>query len=395
MSRRTRSRSRSRAQEQREPRPAAAPRPVPGRRPRRGWPKWLVAGLLILVALAAIAHLGRESPARLRAEAERAARAGDTAGALRAWRAFNATEAARGETHLAEARAALTLGYAPQAEWSLRRAIDTDPADPEPWKLLLEVLWVEDRTLDAQHVVWDSYDRVPAGSRRDVLRALTLALLEDVPDETARTTLKRWIAADPADVDARVALLQRIASQPRAADPDRESRLAELEQLVADHPEHLGAREALATALADAGEPERGRIVLDDWPGPETGRDARYWRLRGRWALEYDRQPDRAEAAFRHALETMSQDWRSWAGLARALTQLGRADDARRAAESVGRIREALEPIALGARLDDDFKRLDDLRALHDLAALASQANLSRLADAWHAEAEAPAAPGQ
>lgn len=311
---------------------------------------------------------------------------------LRAWRAFNATEAARAETHLAEARAALALGYAAQAERSLRRAIAADPAATEAWKLLLEILRVEDRSLDAQRVVWESYQRVPAGARRPVLRELTLALLADVPDETARAALKRWIAADPVDVDAGVALLQRIADQPRAADPDRGSRLAELEQMVADHPDHLGARAALVAALADAGEPDRGRVVLDGWPGAETERDARFWRLRGRWELEYDGYPDRAAAAFRRALETMPQDWRSWSGLARALNRIGRADDARRAAESVSRIREALEPTALGTRLDADFRHLDDPQALRDLAALAAQAGLTRLADAWRAEAETPAA---
>ncbi len=224
-----------------------------------------------------------------------------------------------------------------------------------------------------------------------MLRELTLALLADVPDETVRTALKRWIDADPADVDARVALLQRIATQPRAADPDRRSRLAELEKLAADQPGHLGARETLVTALADAGEPDRGRAVLDGWPGPESDRDARYWRLRGRWELEYDRHSDRAEAAFRRALETIPQDWRSWSGLARALTRLGRAAEARRAAEAVGRIREVLEPTALGPRLDDDFRRLDDPEALRDLAALAAQAGLARLADAWRTEADATA----
>ncbi len=390
MPRRPPARSWSRAQEQREPRPAAAGRP-----PRSAWWRWVLAGLSIIVALATVAQLGRESPGHWRSEAERAARAGDTAGALRAWRAFNATDAARGESHLAEARAALALGYATQAERSLRRAVAADPAAAESWKLLLEILRVEDRSLDAQRVVWESYDRVPARSRRDVLRELTLALLADVPDETARKALNRWIGADPADVDARVALLQRIAGQPRAADPDRRSRLAELDQLVADHPDHLGAREALVAALADAGEPDRGRAMLDGWPGPETDRDARYWRLRGRWELEYDRHPDRAEAAFRRALETMPQDWRSWSGLARAWTRLGRTADARRAAEAVGRIREVLEPTALSVRLDADFRRLDDPGALRDLAALAAQSGLARLADAWRAEAAAPAAAGR
>jgi Flp pilus assembly protein TadD len=388
MPRRPPARSRSRAKEPPAPRPSAPPERLGRKRLRL-----ILTGLSILVALAVIGRLFSGSPARLRAEAERAARASDWAGALRAWRAFNATGEARGATHLAEARAALALGYAGQAERSLRRAVAADPADPEPWRLLLEILRVEDRTLEAWRAVWESYDRVPAESRRPVLRELTLALLADLPDETVRTALRRWIDADPADVDARVALLQRIAAQPRAADPDRPARLAELESLVAEHPEHLGAREALVTALADAGEPDRGRAVLDAWPGPEAGRDARYWRLRGRWELEYDRDAERAAAAFRRALETIPQDWRSWSGLARALTRLGRDADARRAAEAVGRIREALDPGSLGPRLDDDFRKLDDPRALRDLADLADHAGLARLAGAWRAEALDRAAP--
>ncbi len=386
MPRRPRTRSKTRAKEQ----PAPPPRPGTGR-----W-KWILAGSFVLATVATIARLMPESPARLRAEAEQAARDGDWSAALRAWRAFNATSAARGATHLAEARAARSLGRAAEAERSLRRAIAADPADPEPWRLLLEILRVEDRTLEARQAAWETYDRVPAGSRRDVLRELTLSLLAEMDDEVARSFLKRWIAADPADLDARVALLQRIAAQPRADDPDRSARLDELEAMVAEHPEHLGAREALVTVLADAGEPDRGRAVLDAWPGPESGRDARYWRLRARWELEYDRHPDRAESAFRRVLETFPQDWRSWSGLARALTRLGRADDARRAAEAVGRIREVLEPLSFVPRLNDDFQHLDEPRALRDLADLADHAGLERLAGAWRAEAEAldePAPP--
>jgi predicted Zn-dependent protease len=339
--------------------------------------------------LAAIGQLISGSPSRLRAEAERAARAGDWAEALRFWRAFNATGEASGTTHLQEARAALALGYAAQAEAGLRRSIAAEPADPEPWKLLLEILRVEDRTIDAQEVVWESYDRIPGESRREVLRELTLAILADVPDDVVRDALKRWIDADPSDVDARVALSQRIAGQPRATDPDRRARLAELEELLAAHPGHLGVREALIASLADAGEPDRGRVLLDAWPGPPEARDRdpRYQRLRGRWDLEYDRRPTEAAAALEAAVKAVPQDWRSWYRLARAYRQLGREADARRAAEVVGRLREALEPSALGARLDDDIRHLDEPRALRDLSALAAQAGLTRLAEAWRAEA--------
>lgn len=384
MPRRPPARSRSRG----EASPAAFP-PAPTDRPRRRSLRWILIGLSVVVALAAIAQLVTGSPSRLRASAERAARANDWPGALRAWRAFNATGEASGATHLAEARAALALGDAAQAEASLRRSTAADPADPEPWRLLLEIFRVEDRAIEAQQIGWEAYDRVPAGSRREVLRELTLALLADLPDDLVRDTLKRWIDADPTDVDARVALSRRIADQPRGTDPDRRARLAELEGLLAAHPSHLGAREALIAALADAGEPDRGRAVLDAWPGPPESRDQdpRYQRLRGRWDLEYDRRPAEAAAALEAAARAVPQDWRSWYRLARAYRQLGREADARRAAEVVGRLREALEPAALGARLDDDFRHLDEPRALRDLSALAGQAGLSRLADAWSAEA--------
>jgi predicted Zn-dependent protease len=393
MPRRSPVRPRARVQATAAPAPAA-PASRPGR--RRRW-RWVLAGsggLAVLLALVLAGGGLSESPARLRARAESAARAGDWAAALRAWRSLNATGAARGATHLAEARACLALGRAAQAERSLRRAIAADPADPEPWRYLLQILRVEDRTLEAQELGWQAAAAVPVASRRGLLGELTWALLADVPDELARATLGRWIEADVADVAARVAFLQRVAAQPRTADPDRDARLAQLEAILAEHPDHLGAREALAAALADAGEPGRGRAVLDGWPDVRS--DARYLRLLGRWELEYDHRPERAVTALRGALADLPQDWRSWYRLARALRILGRADEAHQAARAVARIREALDPMTLTPRLDAAFTHLDDPAVLRDLAQLADSVGLTRLADAWRAEARraGPEGPG-
>jgi tetratricopeptide (TPR) repeat protein len=397
MPRRPAGRSRSRPQAPAAPKPAAS-RPGAVRSIVRGRLRWVLAGVVGVAVVGLLVLVGRllpESPARLRAEAESAARAGDWATALRVWRKLNATSAATGATHLGEARACLAMGRAAQAERSLRRAIAVDPAEPEAWKLLLEILRVEDRALEAQDLGWEAYDRVSPESRRALLGQMTLALLADLTDERVRTTLRRWIDSDAGDIDARVAWLQRIAAQPRAADPDRDSRLAELEAIVAAHPDHIGAREALATALADAGEPDRGRVVLDGWPGAESARDARYWRLRGRWDLEYDRQSDRAVDACRKAVAVLPQDWRSWSRLARALRILDRDADALQAAETVGRIREVLDPMTLGPRLDAAFTHRDDTSALRDLADLAGRAGLARLADAWRSEARLATGAGR
>ena len=187
-------------------------------------------------------------------------------------------------------------------------------------------------------------------------------------------------------------MLQRIAAQPRADDPDRPSRLAELETLVAEHPGHPGARGA-------GDRPGRRRRAR---PRPRGARRLAGSRARPRRPLLAAPRPvgARVRPAPRSGrgriparLETFPHDWRSWSGLARALTRLGRDAEARQAAEAVGRIREALEPAALGPRLDDDFRHLDDPRSLRDLADLADHAGLSRLAGAWRAEAEAPATP--
>jgi len=343
----------------------------------------IVGGLALVSGLISLGVWTANSPGQLQNRAEAAARAGDWAAALANWRAVNATGSASSATYLSEARACLALGRAAQAERSLQRAIAADPSDLAPWRLLLKILRVEDRTFEAEQMGWRAYVQIRPNERPELLRELTLSLLADLPDEILRTTLKRWVEADRTDVNAQVALWQRIAASPRAADPDRPTMLAALDSLLSGHPDHVGAREALVAALADAGEPERGRALLDGWP--EVTRDARYWRLRGRWDLEYDRRPDQAAAAFQTALAAFPQDWRSWYRLARAQRMLGRDDDGRRAAESVNRIREILDPLTLGPRLDAAVNHLADPAALQDLALLCDRAGLKRLADAWRA----------
>jgi thioredoxin-like negative regulator of GroEL len=296
------------------------------------------------------------------------------------------------DRHLADAREALSTGHAAKAEKALILASKIDPADPEPWLLRLEMLRVEDRQVEAQAIGWEAYSAVRGRARRDILRAMTLALLADTPEDIARDTLARWSEADPDDLDAAIALSQRLAASVRGGDPDRAARVASLSRLVASHPDHVNAREALILALADSGEPDRGREVLDAWPEPS--RDARYHRLKGRWALEYDRRYPEAVASFTLAQEALPHDWRTRARLARALKNAGRLDESRAMAESVERLREALDPVTLGPRLDGDLAALDDPKSRLDLASLCDRVGLKRLAEAWRKDAEAADSPG-
>ena len=137
-------------------------------RGRSSWVLAILGGIALLLALVLLRWLAAEPPARLWNQAEEAAHTGNWNAALRYWRAINATAAAQSSSHLGEARACLALSRANQAKLSLHRAINADPSDLETWRLMLGILWVEDRTLEAQRLGWEAYDRVRPEARREL-----------------------------------------------------------------------------------------------------------------------------------------------------------------------------------------------------------------------------------
>ncbi|HEY2158356.1 MAG TPA: tetratricopeptide repeat protein [Isosphaeraceae bacterium] len=376
------------------PRRSMRPARASGDRPRGGRLPFLTAGIASIVAIAlGLWWLVPPGPETLRARAERAEVAKDWPKALDAWRAVNKTPATRARSWLGEARAALALDLAGQAESALVRATEADPADPEPWRLLLDILRTEGRTTEAQRVGWSAYAAVTPESRRSILRELTLALLlpddilDDLPDDRSRARLERWAAADPSDANASVPYHRRIAAAPRPGDPGLDAWIAALMSILDRDPAQVPAREALVVALDERGEPDRGRAVLEAWPS--SARDARYDRLLGRWALDHDRDPARAVAALERAAAELPQDWKARARLARAYHAANRPTDAAREAARFAMLRELLDPATLVPRLASDLARPDDPRARDDLIDLCTRAGLDRLADAWRREGSA------
>ena len=172
-----------RAARRRDQRPGLAPRldvrgpkkRSSGHRRRLSLRAWVlvlagVVGVLLLMRL-----LGGEDVARLRGRAEAAGQAGDWATALELWRRINATVGATGATYLGEGRACLAQGLAAQAERALRQGCRAAPGESEAWLLLLEILRVEDRPLDAFTLGWEALDDVMPEARPELLRELTLA----------------------------------------------------------------------------------------------------------------------------------------------------------------------------------------------------------------------------
>ncbi|WP_165246550.1 tetratricopeptide repeat protein [Paludisphaera soli] len=349
------------------------------------------AAVLALVAIFLATRPEGIDAVRRRAEAASARK--DWGEALTLWRRVNASPSATAATRLEEGRACLALGRAAQGEAALREATAADPKLAKAWALRLEILRVEDRWFDASAVGWEAFEAVAPEDRAAVLRELTLAAISDLPDDLARDALKKWIAADPEDVEAEAALQRRIGADPRSDDPDRPTRLARLEELVARHSGSPSAREALATLLADGGDVERGREVLDAWPEP--ARDGRYDRLVGRWKLEYDARPEEAVGPLARAIEAAPHDWRTHYRLARALTILGRREEAAKEAKATARIREALDPMTLGPALEDAFAKVDRPSARATIADACARVGLDRLARAWRELPAAPPAPAQ
>ncbi len=352
--------------------------------------RWLLAGVGVLgftvAGLLAAVFFVHDESSRARQRAEAATRSGRWTEALKLWRHINATHDADAHSFRSEAKACLALGRAAQAQHALEQAAARDPSGPEAWLIQLEIARIENRLPDALAVGRRALAAASPDARREVLRGFTLALLAEAPDDLARATLKRWIESDPLDLVARAALERRISEYPRSHDPPVQDRVAALERLVAEYPEHLDLREALILVVAEAGNPARGSQLLDSWPRPQ--RDARYHRLRGRWDLEYDQNPQAAVESLQRALDALPHDTKTRYRLARALQASGRAEEARQMSASVARMREVLEPVRLGRRLDAALANLAQPAARRDLADLCDSLDLKALAKAWREDSE-------
>lgn len=271
----------------------------------------------------------------------------------------------------------------------------TDPRSASDWLKQIDRLRVEGRPIEAIAVAQEASRSVPLAQRPAILRAWTLALLADVPETQATLALNSWLAEDPDDLDAKVALLRRsLLSEALPGDRPRIGRsvpgdpgtLEGLRMILEERPEHLGAREVVVDALLDLGDVNEARSLLDAWP--TSGRDdPRMLRLRSRLDLDFDGRPDRASASLGRLLASTPHDWQLRARRSRALAMGGKPDEARREAQRVDRLRERLSPDRLGPRLASALQRLDDPDALTDLADLCDSVGLTELANSWRVEA--------
>lgn len=228
-----------------------------------------------------------------------------------------------------EGQAWLSIDRARDAERAWLAYLEDDPNHPtekvaagEVETELINLYGVEDRWPEARAIVWSSYNRVtsPAGKRELTLMALRTRI-ERVAPEDALPRLRRFVAADPGDMQARLALA-RVAQEGGKRD-ESDTALAACLKTWPDHPD---VRRTQLEILAARGEsPELTALVGHP---PESYKSlALYWHLIGQRAFS-EKRWDTAADAYRSALRINPSEPQDVYRLAMTEKQLGQTSHA-------------------------------------------------------------------
>lgn len=199
------------------------------------------------------------------------------------------------------------------AENHLRRALEIDPTSARARRELIYILGYQSRRPELSDQFAALAERGALGVE-DVLLWCLARGIQWKPEEVAET-LQRAIQADPDDRASRLGLAAALVELRRLDDADRQ-----LAPMSADDPEVLSSRGQIAW--------ERGDVdaVRQLVSGSDDDR-ADLSTLRGRLALR-DRDFAAAADHFQTAVRLAPLDQTSLSGLAQALNQLGRRDEA-------------------------------------------------------------------
>jgi Flp pilus assembly protein TadD len=133
------------------------------------------------------------------------------------------------EARFLEGQAYLDAGRAVPAEAALRACIDDSPLHPTPadyhkaaTEVLIELYATEERWQDAQEVIWMTYDRVDPIDRPAALIMWMRTEVERIEPRTTIDRLRRYVNADPTDLNARRALARAEQALGNEAEAERQ-----------------------------------------------------------------------------------------------------------------------------------------------------------------------------
>jgi tetratricopeptide (TPR) repeat protein len=257
---------------------------------------------------------------------------------------------------------------------------------------LINLYSVEDRWDEAQTIIWRSYDRIsdPQG-KRALTRMAIRSHRERFLPKVALQTLRHYVAADPGDLQAQLAVARMAQAAGIPAEAD--GALAACREQYADDPSYLKTRFEILAARGESRELEE---MLAD-PPKALESSPTYWRTLGNRAFQKKRWADSA-VSYRRVLELDPSDVESTYRLSLIELRLGHRPEAKQLQK---RHRELVNAVADFTPAYNGY--LDSItdpppegsptvaEAARRLAGLCRVMRWEREADAWKSIADAEA----
>jgi tetratricopeptide (TPR) repeat protein len=288
-----------------------------------------------------------------------------------------------------EGQAYLLMNRARDAEAALLAVIDADPLHPanpavfhDASQELLSLYATEDRWDDAHVILWKVYDRATPADRPTVLAMRIQSELERIAPTESVKLLRRYVAADAEDWEARRAL----ANAELALGQHSEA-LRDMRDCLDARPEDPRVWRDYLTMLQFLGEPDAFNAVLARVPTlAET--EPELWIFRGQ---ARERAGDWATAAahFRQALELNPNLLNAHYRLATIAGRLGHSVEAAAHRKRRQELHEARSELrqAFGVYFDAQQRLPNDspelLASLKRLASICRTLGWTRTAEGW------------
>lgn len=293
------------------------------------------------------------------------------------------------EALLREGQAWLAHGDAARAEAALFQCVEHPDASASLRRAALRdlasIFADEDRPDDLREVLWSTYSLAGPEEKAAILQELVNQKLLRLEPTVRAKRLEQFVATNPADVQAAVALGRAYVEANQL-----DKGLALLEQCAVANPADVTAWRGWLWALFQRGDFERLGVEIARAPAA-LEEESGYWKVRATIAQQSRDWPG-AAAALRKALELSPAEVDLHSQQAVVLAQLGQTEAAREHARAAQEIRAA------GVELQNafaDWKKQvmygfpprDLARTAGRIAQAYRQARMPKDAEAWDASA--------
>lgn len=342
---------------------------------------------------AALARYLRDSPhdgdARMALARVKAAR-NDLLGCARELMEVPAWWPSRFQAMFRAGQAFRQVNRARDAETAWLACLETDsPLHPLPGDYysdaaleLLKLYITQDRVEDAIKVIWQAYDHAELAEKSTVLGMRMRLELERIAPKATAQDLRKFVAADPSDIESRRALA-------KAEQALGQSELAVnlMMECLTDNPQSPRVWGDWLTLLHERGELERLAAELEKAP-PKVQELPVYWNLQG---LLHERASrlDEAAIAYRKAVELVPNNAEFLYRLSIVETRLGKTAEAqalRARFKAINDARDQLEEAYNSfsdAVLDGKTRTPEASEALRAIAEACRGMGWPREAEAW------------